>query len=139
MQQNQRQISDLQRLIADWKLNKVSLASKMPMPVPTFKNKINPKQIAYKFTDSEVDRLVEVLREMAADIENICGIQEEEIEAKTENILFELDQFRVKSKFPIQPKISEFYNQTFRNLIRKHFFNVTTEKTAEIKKIHESD
>jgi len=74
MEQKQPQISDLQRLIAEHKLNKVALASKMPMPVPTFKNKINPKQTAYKFTDSEVDRLVEVLRELAADIENVCGI-----------------------------------------------------------------
>ena len=74
MQQNSPQLSHLQRLIADWKLNKVALASKMPMPVPTFKNKINPKQTAYKFTDSELDRLLEVLREMAADIENVCGI-----------------------------------------------------------------
>lgn len=50
------------------------MASKMGMPTPTFKNKVNPKQTAYKFTESELDKLVEVLREMAADIENVCGI-----------------------------------------------------------------
>lgn len=74
MQQQRPQLSDLQRLIAEHKLNKIALASKMPMPVPTFKNKINPKQTAYNFTDCELDRLVEVLREIAADIEVVCGI-----------------------------------------------------------------
>ena len=44
------------------------------MPTSTFKNKINPKQTAYNFTDSEIDKLAEVLREMSADIENICGL-----------------------------------------------------------------
>ena len=68
---------------------------------------------------------------------NDIQFQEEEIDAKTETILFELDQFRIKSEFPIQPKISEFYNQMFRQLIRKHFFNISDEKKLEVKKIHE--
>lgn len=84
------------------------------------------------------DMLSQVSEQLEKEKErNDIQFQEDEIDAKTETILFELDQFRVKSEFPIQPKISEFYNQTFRQLIRKHFFNVADEKRQEIKKIHE--
>lgn len=46
----------------------------MGMPTPTFKNKINPKQTAYSFTDAELDRLFEVVRELLHDIEKVAGI-----------------------------------------------------------------
>jgi len=68
---------------------------------------------------------------------NDIQFQDEEVDAKTENILYELDQQRVKFELPIQPKISEFYNNTFRNLIRKHFFNLVEENKLEIKKIQD--
>lgn len=73
MPKKQPQISDIQRLISDLNLSQVFLASKMPMPIPTFKNKLNPRQAAYGFTDGELNRLVEVLREMAGDIKGVCG------------------------------------------------------------------
>lgn len=68
---------------------------------------------------------------------NEIQFQDEEVDAKTENILYELDQQRVKFELPIQPKISEFYNNAFRNLIRKHFFNLVEEDKLEIKKVQD--
>lgn len=68
---------------------------------------------------------------------NDMQFQDEEIDAKTENILFELDQHRVKFELPIQPKITEFYNSTLRNLIRKHFFNIEEGEKEEIIKIQD--
>jgi len=44
------------------------------MPVGTFKNKLSDNQTAYRFSDQELDKLKEVLREMAADIETVAGI-----------------------------------------------------------------
>lgn len=64
----------VQTLIDGWKLNKVTLASKMNMPVGTFKNKLNENQLAYKFTESEHDQLLEVLRELANDTELVAGV-----------------------------------------------------------------
>jgi hypothetical protein len=46
----------------------------MNMPVGTFKNKLNENQIAYHFTDSEQEQLLEVLRELASDIQTIAGV-----------------------------------------------------------------
>jgi len=63
--------------------------------------------------------------------------KEDEVNNKTESILYELDQFRIKSEVPIQAKISDFYNQTFRKLIRKHFFDLEEDGNIEIKKLHE--
>jgi DNA sulfur modification protein DndD len=68
---------------------------------------------------------------------NDTQFQDEEVDAKTENILYELDQQRVKFELPIQPKISDFYNNSFRSLIRKHFFNLIEEDKLEIKKIQD--
>lgn len=73
MQEKNIQLSDLQRLITEWKLNKVILASKMPMNAWTFKQKIAGIR-DYKFTDSELQRLIEVMRELGAEIEIIAGI-----------------------------------------------------------------
>lgn len=50
------------------------MASKMGMPVGTFKNKLNDTQTAYRLTDAEQERLLEILRELAADIETIAGV-----------------------------------------------------------------
>lgn len=63
--------------------------------------------------------------------------QDEEIETKTENILYELDGQRLKFELPIVPKIAEFYNNAFRKLIRKHFFNITGEETEPTNKIQD--
>lgn len=40
----------------------------------TFKNKINAKYTQYKLTEIEQEKLIEVLKEMATDIENNFGI-----------------------------------------------------------------
>ena len=50
------------------------MASKIGMPVGTFKNKLSEKQTAYRFTDEELESLKGVLRDMAADIETVAGI-----------------------------------------------------------------
>lgn len=44
------------------------------MPVGTFKNKLSDNQTSYRFTDEELERLKEILRDMAADIETVAGI-----------------------------------------------------------------
>jgi hypothetical protein len=46
----------------------------MGMPVGTFKNKLSETQTAYRFTDQEEERLKDILRDMAADIETVVGI-----------------------------------------------------------------
>lgn len=50
------------------------MASQMKMPVGTFKNKLSERQTAYKFTDEETEQLKEVLMEMSADIQDLCGL-----------------------------------------------------------------
>lgn len=70
----QDQFSEIQTLITAWKLNKVTLASKMPMNAYTFKMKIAGNQPTYKFTDAEIERLKEVLQELSHDIEKVSGI-----------------------------------------------------------------
>lgn len=68
------QTPDLLIIVNSWKLNKALLASKIEMNPYTFKMKMlgtNPK---YKFTDAETERLSGVLKELAADIENVYGI-----------------------------------------------------------------
>lgn len=57
-------------IITKWKLNKVVLAAKMGMPTTTFKNKLNPNQTAYRLTGEETERLIDVLKELGADIKN---------------------------------------------------------------------
>lgn len=69
-----KQLGSLSQLINQWKLNKVHLASRMKMPVGTFKNKLSERQAAYKFTDEETEQLKEVLMDMAADIQDLCGM-----------------------------------------------------------------
>ena len=69
--QNLLTIIDSWNIIDGWKLNKVHLASKINMKHSTFKNKINAKYPQYKLTESEQQKLIEVLKEMATDIENL--------------------------------------------------------------------
>jgi len=64
----------LSQLIDKHNINKAHLAFKMNMPSGTFKNKLSEKQTAYRFTESEEDKLKEILRDMAADIEVVAGI-----------------------------------------------------------------
>jgi hypothetical protein len=44
------------------------------MPVGTFKNKLSETQSAYRFTEEEEQKLLEILRELSADIETVAGI-----------------------------------------------------------------
>ena len=74
MPQPANQNSEIQALLTGWKLNKVVLASKIGMPTSTLKNKLNPNQTAYKFTDAEIDKLKEVLQDLSHDIEKVAGI-----------------------------------------------------------------
>lgn len=55
-------------------INKVYLASKMDMPVGTFKNKLSPTQTAYKFTEDEENKLKNILLEMSTDIQEVAGM-----------------------------------------------------------------
>lgn len=64
----------LSQLVEKHAINKAHLASKMEMPVGTFKNKLSEKQTAYRFTGEEEEKLKIILRDMAADIEIVAGI-----------------------------------------------------------------
>lgn len=55
-------------------INKAHLASKMEMPVGTFKNKLNKKLLQYRFSEDEETRLKEILLDMAADIQEVAGM-----------------------------------------------------------------
>ena len=68
------QAPTLQTLINGWKLNKELLSSRMKMPVSTFKNKYNETNGKYRFTDAEKEQLLNILRELATDIELTAGI-----------------------------------------------------------------
>lgn len=68
------QLEKLLSIIDKWKLNKVHLASKANMKHSTLKLKLSQKFPQYKLTEIEQDKLIEVLKEMANDIENNFGI-----------------------------------------------------------------
>ena len=70
----QQRLTELLTIVNGWKLNKVHLASKAKINAYTFKMKLAGNNPAYKFTDSELDAIEEVLKELAQDIENTCGI-----------------------------------------------------------------
>lgn len=72
-QQQHPELSAILTLITGWKLNKAHLASKCGINAYTFKMKLAGKP-PYKFTDSEVDKIAEVLKELSAEIEISCGI-----------------------------------------------------------------
>lgn len=51
------------------------MASKMKMPVGTFKNKLSETQTAYRFTEEETQKLQLILLDLADDIrENVQGL-----------------------------------------------------------------
>jgi uncharacterized protein YbgA (DUF1722 family) len=64
----------LHQLIDRHSINKAHLASKMKMPVGTFKNKLSDNQPIYKFTEEEENKLKEILLDMAADIQEAAGM-----------------------------------------------------------------
>ena len=64
----------LSLLISKHSLNKAYLASKMNMPVGTFKNKLNEKLTQYRLTEIEEEQLKDILLHMAADIQDVAGI-----------------------------------------------------------------
>lgn len=67
-------MTNLLTIIDGWKLNKVLLASKIGIAHSTLKLKLNTKFPQYKLTESDQDKLIEVLKEMASDVENKFGI-----------------------------------------------------------------
>ncbi len=73
MAKQKYQFTEIFTLLTSWKLNKATLASKMPMNAYTFKMKLLQKP-NYTFTDAEIQRLLEVLHELSHDIEKIAGI-----------------------------------------------------------------
>lgn len=46
----------------------------MKMPVGTFKHKFNETNGKYRFTETEKEQLLIILRELATDIELVAGI-----------------------------------------------------------------
>lgn len=54
----------------------------MPMPAGTFKNKLSEKYAAYKFTETEKNRLKEILIDIAADIQDVAGMSFQEALSK---------------------------------------------------------
>ena len=61
------------KLINQWKLNKVLLASKMGMNAYTFKMKIAGNDPKYFFTGEQLDKLKDVLKELASEIGTVAG------------------------------------------------------------------
>jgi len=55
-------------VIRNWKLNYPLLASKAGMPLGTFKNKISPNAIKYRFTEGEISIIAGVLRELKREL-----------------------------------------------------------------------
>lgn len=64
----------IKEIIKKWKLNQAVLASKINMPVSTFKNKLNENQQAYKFTESETEKLTKVLKTLANEINDETNV-----------------------------------------------------------------
>ena len=60
-------------LVLAWNLNKGLLASKMGVNAYTFKMKLAGKP-PYKFTEADMEKLTEALRQLASDIETVAGI-----------------------------------------------------------------
>lgn len=58
-----------QDIVKAWKLNKVILSSKMGVSAYTFKMKLLNHH-PYKFTQQDNEKLAQVLRELATEIEN---------------------------------------------------------------------
>lgn len=71
-QDNQSNGMTLSQLITTHSINRAHLASKMGMPVGTFNNKLSEKLSQYRFTESEEEKLKEILKDMAADIEIVA-------------------------------------------------------------------
>jgi hypothetical protein len=61
-----------QELIKAWNLNKMLFASKMGTNAYTFKMKLLGTYPSYKFTEQEIDKMKEVLKELAAEIQASC-------------------------------------------------------------------
>ena len=68
----------IQEVIEKWKLNKGLLAFRMGMPLGTFCNKLSLKHSA-SFTDIEIIRLKQVLKELYGDLEWIIGVDFNEV------------------------------------------------------------
>jgi hypothetical protein len=66
-----QQLQSFKTLISKWKLNMPLLAAKMRMPVSTFKNKLDPNQPQYHFSESETQTLKTVLAELKKDIDKV--------------------------------------------------------------------
>ncbi|AEE51794.1 AAA family ATPase [Haliscomenobacter hydrossis] len=63
--------------------------------------------------------------------------QDEEIENKTEEILSEIEERKRDLTEIVKPRISEFYNNTIRQLIRKHFFDILDNSSYNIQHLHD--
>lgn len=59
------------QLITQHKLNKPHIAALIGMPIGTFKNKLYENLPAWHFTKDEEKKIIEVLKTLAADIDNI--------------------------------------------------------------------
>ena len=58
-------------IVNGWRLNKVRLAFKMGMNPYTFKMKLGGESEQYQFTEYEINKLFQVLIELASDIERV--------------------------------------------------------------------
>jgi hypothetical protein len=61
-------------LINSWKVNKALLASKAGMSAYTLKMKLLGTNPQYKLTEADEEKLKEVLKGLAAEIETVAGI-----------------------------------------------------------------
>ena len=63
--------------------------------------------------------------------------KDEQIDTKTEEILFDIDEKRVEKRLVVQQNVQDFYNSQIRELIRKYFFDDESIPQDEIKILHD--
>lgn len=84
------------------------------------------------------DLLMQVSDQSTQEIESsIIQYKDEEVNEKTEKILNELDELKVNQSLTIAQKVQDFYIKSFRNLIRKHFFDLENETSVLPIKLHD--
>lgn len=84
----------MHELIIKWKISQQNIAREIGMPESTFKNKINPNQTAYDFTEKELSKIVATLTKMRNDIDKIVIKITTKKKPPTRRLLKQIDIFK---------------------------------------------
>lgn len=66
-----KNITKIETLVRDWRLNQAALAERMNMPVSTMKNKLRVSEKRYSFSEEEIETLLGVLDDLQAEINEV--------------------------------------------------------------------